>query len=76
MVSVIFGAFCVLYGLYTLYLRVAKKDDGKGKLQAMKDRFGEKTGEIIHIIGYTVMPLLIGIAALVFYFFFGVDIFA
>lgn len=75
MISVILGVLCILYGLYTLYLRLAKKDKVWGKLQSMKDAYGEKPGEIIHIISYTVVPLLIGIAALVFYFVFGVNVF-
>ena len=41
----------------------------------MKDVYGEKIGKAIHIISYTVLPLLIGVMALVCHFVLGFDIF-
>jgi hypothetical protein len=38
------------------------KNPGKfGKLNAMKEKYGEKTGIIIHTISYTVIPIIVGI---------------
>ena len=75
MVTVILGVFALAYGLFTLYLRIFKQSKGLGKLDRMKDVYGEKIGKAIHIISYTVLPLLIGVMALVCHFVLGFDIF-
>ena len=75
MVTVILGVFALAYGLFTLYLRIFKQSKGLGKLDRMKDVYGEKIGKAIHIISYTVLPLLIGVMALVYHFVLGFDIF-
>jgi hypothetical protein len=55
-----FGLFALLFGVCTLILRV--KNPGKfRKLNAMKEKYGEKTGVIIHTISYTVIPIIVGI---------------
>ena len=75
MVTVILGILALAYGLFTLYLRIFKQSKGLGKLDRMKEVYGEKLGKAIHIFSYTVLPLLIGIMALVCHFVFGFDIF-
>ena len=75
MVTVILGILALTYGLFTLYLRIFKQSKGLGKLDRMKEVYGEKLGKAIHIFSYTVLPLLIGIMALVCHFVFGFDIF-
>lgn len=75
MFNVILGILALAYGLSTLYLRIFKQSKGLGKLDRMKEAYGEKLGKAIHIISYTVLPLLIGVTALVCHFVFGFDIF-
>lgn len=60
--SLVIGIFALGFGLYTLILRMT--DPSKfGKLQAMKKLYGETAGNVVHIIAYTLLPLLIGITA-------------
>jgi len=54
------GLFALLFGICTLFLRV-KNPEKFGKLNAMKEKYGEKTGATIHAISYTVIPILAGI---------------
>ena len=56
METLIFGIIALLFGLLTIYLRVFKNSKGLGKLEAMKETYGEKLGLAIHIISYTVVP--------------------
>ena len=59
-VTIIIGAAALLYGCYTAYLRI--KDPSKfSKLEAMKKFWGERAGMVVHIIGYTVVPICAGI---------------
>jgi len=62
--SVIFGVAAILFGVYTLLLR-NKSPEKLGKLGPMKKFYGEKKGQIIHIITYTVAPIVFGIIMLV-----------
>jgi hypothetical protein len=45
-----------------------------GKLDAMKEKFGDKAGQVIHVVSYTILPLLAGITFLVSGFL-GVNLF-
>ncbi len=56
-------------------LRKAKGSNGVNKLEKMKELYGEKAGNTIHIIGYTVTPIVFGIIASVPHFAFDIDIF-
>ena len=58
-VTVIVGFLICLYGLYTLIMRI-KRPDKFGKLKAMKEKFGEGKGNVIHIVAYTVVPIVLG----------------
>jgi len=54
------GAASIGFGFYTAILR--KTSPNKlGKLEAMKKYWGEKQGELIHVIGYSVIPIIIGL---------------
>ena len=66
--NLIFGILFLLLGLITIYLRVFKNSKGLGKLQTMKEAYGEKLGLAIHIISYTVVPIVTGIVMIVRYF--------
>ncbi len=64
MAELIIGILALLYGLYTIYLRVRKVSKAWAKLDRMKEAYGEKA---IHIISYTVVPIVIGIIGIVAY---------
>ena len=68
MFNLIIGIFALCFGCYSLYLWLSGKTEKFGKLEAMKKNFGEKLGKVIYIIGYVVVPLLVGITLLVTYF--------
>lgn len=74
MASLIIGVIALLYGLFTIYLRVRKGSKGFSKLPKMKEAYGEKGGTIIHVISYTVAPIVIGLVGIIAYFL-GVDVF-
>lgn len=67
MAELIIGILALLYGLYTIYLRVRKDSKAWGKLEKMKEAYGEKAGTIIHIISYTIVPIAVGIVGIVAY---------
>ena len=67
MAELIIGVLALLYGLYTIYLRVRKDSKTWGKLEKMKEAYGEKAGTVIHIISYTIVPIAVGIVGIVSY---------
>lgn len=67
MAELIIGILALLYGLYTIYLRVRKDSKAWGKLEKMKEIYGEKAGTAIHIISYTIVPIAVGIVGIVAY---------
>lgn len=74
MFTLIFGILLLVFGLFTIYLRVFKESKGLGKLDRMKQVYGDKIGTLMHIISYTVVPILLGVAGIIAYFL-GVEIF-
>jgi hypothetical protein len=58
--NLIFGAFAVIFGCYTLILRLTGKTEKLGKLEPMKERFGENPGNAIHFTAYTLLPIIAG----------------
>jgi hypothetical protein len=68
--TLVLGVFCVGYGIYTAFMRV-KTPEKFGKLEAMKKKFGDKAGKIIHIVSYTIIPILVGIVFIITGFFGG-----
>ena len=67
MAELIIGILALLYGLYTIYLRVRKDSKAWGKLEKMKEVYSEKAGTVIHIISYTIVPIAVGIVGIVAY---------
>lgn len=59
-VTIGIGGVICLYGIYTLTMRT-RSPEKLGKLTAMKDKFGDSTGMAIHIVAYTVVPIVMGI---------------
>ncbi len=54
------GIVALGYGIYTYFARKSKPERFK-KLEPMKKVWGEKLGYIIHVIGYTIIPIIVGI---------------
>jgi hypothetical protein len=63
-ITIALGVFCLGYGIFTAIMR-AKSPEKFGKLEAMKNKFGDKAGMAIHVISYTIIPILAGIVFLV-----------
>lgn len=57
--SIGFGLFFLFYGMYTGILRV-KNPSSFTRVESMKKTYGEKTGLILHIVFYTIVPIVIG----------------
>ncbi len=71
--TVVIGIAALLFGIYTIYVR-STNPDKFGKLKAMKEKFGEKRGALIHLVFYSVIPITFGIIML-FAGFMGVSFF-
>ena len=54
------GVICICFGLYTAIIRVNSPQKFV-KLEAMKQKFGKKTGTFIHKVAYTFLPLVFGV---------------
>ena len=54
------GIAALVYGMYTLYAR-RSNPKGFGKLDAMKTKWGPRTGLALHIFAYTIMPIVLGV---------------
>jgi len=63
-ITVGLGALIVAYGCYTAYARV-KAPHQFHKLDAMKKFWGESAGVAIHFVGYTVVPIMVGVAMII-----------
>jgi hypothetical protein len=61
--TIAIGVAAVLYSAYTLYLR-ASKPESFSKLAAMQDKFGKSAGYTLHLIAYSVVPLIFGVIML------------
>lgn len=72
-VTILLGVAALGYGLYTAWARKAKPEQF-AKLEPMKKVWGEKAGPIVHVVGYTVVPIILG-AVLVVLGFMGVKVF-
>jgi hypothetical protein len=59
LVTLALGVMAVLYGVYTFYVR-ASKPEKFSKLTAMQERFGKQVGYTIHLIAYSIAPLVFG----------------
>lgn len=57
--DLVLGLFAIAFGLYTLVLRFTNPA-ALGKLEPMKQRFGEHAGMAIHVVAYTLVPLVAG----------------
>ncbi|QQO09937.1 hypothetical protein [Breznakiella homolactica] len=53
------GVLVIFYGIYTAVIRL-KSPEKLGKYQAMKERYGDNTGKLLHVLSYTVVPIILG----------------
>ena len=61
--TIIIGIAALLFGIYTMYVR-SRNPEKFGKLKAMQENFGEKRGAILHIVCYSIIPIVFGIVML------------
>jgi hypothetical protein len=54
------GVLAVLYSVYTLYARASKPENFR-KLAAMQQKLGKGAGYAVHLIAYSVAPLVFGV---------------
>lgn len=59
--QVIIGILSICFSLFTFGLRLTGRTSLFGKIDAMKSKFGEKAGNLIHIFFYTLIPFIVGI---------------
>jgi hypothetical protein len=62
-ISLGIGVASLGYGVYTLVLR-ARRPSAFAKLGAMKQRWGEGPGNAIHLVAYSVVPVVFGIVSI------------
>ncbi len=58
--SLLLGFVVLGYGVYTGWARQARPHQFR-KLEAMKEMWGDCGGYVLHVVGYTVAPILFGI---------------
>ncbi len=64
--NIIGGLLLILFGIVTFFLRIsAQKYKYFAKLKVMEERYGKNTGNVIHSLSYTIMPIVVGIYWLV-----------
>jgi len=66
-INLIIGVLAIGYGLYSYYQRKTAPESIE-KLQTMIERNGEKMGHSIHLVGYTIMPIIAGLLLLFAHF--------
>jgi len=62
--SVAIGLVAIVFGAYMFYVRAARPEK-LAKLGAMRQRFGDQGGTRIHMVAYSLLPIALGILALV-----------
>lgn len=62
--TIIIGTAVFLFGLYSAILRILRPQK-LGKLSALKELFGDSTGNLIHLATYAVLPLIAGVIFLI-----------
>jgi hypothetical protein len=62
--TILVGVAAVAYGLYAAWAR-RKTPEKFRKLEPMKKFWGERGGLAVHFVGYTVVPIVFGVALIV-----------
>lgn len=63
-IEIAIGALAIGYGIFTLYTRI-RSPERLSKLASMKRVYGNKAGEIVHVIFYTIIPIVFGLILLI-----------
>jgi multisubunit Na+/H+ antiporter MnhB subunit len=63
LVTLLLGAVALSFGLYTLYLR-GRSPEKFRKLEAMKKQWGPGIGNTVHLIAYSILPIVVGVILL------------
>jgi hypothetical protein len=63
-VTILIGAAALGFGVYTAYVR-ARNPAKFGKLEAMKKQWGDGAGKTVHVVAYTVLPIIFGIVMII-----------
>ena len=71
-VTIVIGLLICIYGFFTMFMRV-KFPEKFGKLRAMKERFGDGVGNTIHLVAYSLVPIILGLV-LIFSGFIGLSL--
>ena len=58
--NTIFGLLAISFGIYSFIIR-RNNPDKFGKLEKMKQFYGDKAGNVIHIVFYSIAPIALGI---------------
>ena len=61
--NLILGVLAIIYGVYSYVQRMTAPEKIE-KLQTMIERNGESMAHRIHLIGYTIMPIIAGLLLL------------
>ncbi len=62
--SAVLGLFAICFGGYTLFLRNSSPEKLR-KLTAMKSAWGESKGNAIHLVAYSILPIVLGVMYLI-----------
>jgi hypothetical protein len=62
--TILIGVAALGFGIYTAYAR-ATNPAKFGKLEAMKKQWGQGAGKTVHLVAYTVIPIIFGIVIIV-----------
>ena len=62
--NLLLGIFALGFGAYMLYLRITNNISNSTKLLKMTELMGDKTGNLVHLIAYTILPIALGIVLL------------
>ena len=66
-INFILGVLAIVYGLYSLVQR-KMAPEGIKRLQTMIERNGENMAHTIHLVGYTILPIVSGLLLLFAHF--------
>jgi len=58
-ITIAIGVVALVFGIYTLITR-SKRPEQYTKLKAMQDKLGEKPGYTLHLVAYSIAPMVFG----------------
>ncbi len=60
MINIAIGCAALAYGLFTFWARSTRPESFK-KLGPMKELYGDRAGYLVHFVGYSLVPMGIGV---------------